>query len=280
MICSFFILRWLSGVPADLIANIAAVSLGVAAAWLFGRAINRRIWSLGEPSKLVIFIAEDSKEFVSKTNVGYVRPATGVGQARALAILAPSLRTAYRSVDLGKVLMPGEGIARDRRSDLITLGGAKNNLVTREIMNALAVRYGLPVPTPAEGLSWIHKMGERPKLYEAEGARTERDVIRDDQIEHDYGVVVKAPNPWNPKTTVIVLYGASTHGTAAAANYFVKRRPGKRPEYFTALVEVNVTGGHNGEPTLLGLYPLKERTSPQTPLGPAAPRDRLFHHLT
>jgi hypothetical protein len=249
----------LSGVPANVIANAIALIIGIAATRLWSKVANRRIWSLDDPSTLLIFVAEDSREFVSKGKANYVRSSTGVGQARALAVIAPSLRTAYREVDFGKVLMSGEGIGRDRRSDLITLGGAKNNLVTREIMNALSARYILPVPSPQEGLSWINEEGGRPKLYEADGGPTDGDLSRDDRIERDYGVIVKAPNPWNPKAAVIVLYGASTHGTAAAASYFVERNVSDRPEHFTALVAVDVTGGYNGEPTLLGLHPLQAR---------------------
>jgi hypothetical protein len=249
----------LSSIPADVIANVVALCIGIGAARLWSKLANRRIWSLDDPSKLVIFVAEDSRELVSKGEAQYVRPSTGVGQVRALAAIAPSLRTAYREVDFGKVLMSSERIGRDLRSDLITLGGAKNNLVTREIMNALSTRYVLPVPTPQEGLSWITREGGRPKLYEAEGGPEDGDLSRDDRIVRDYGVIVKAPNPWNPKASVIVLYGASTHGTAAAARYFVTRKPTSQPMHFTALVTVDVTSGYNGEPALLGLHPLQAR---------------------
>lgn len=85
------------------------------------------------------------------------------------------------------------------------------------------------------------------------------DLTRDGQITRDYGVIVKAPNPWNSKATVILLFGASTHGTAAAATYFVEKRRWRRPKHFTALVQVDVTGGYNGEPTLCALHALKER---------------------
>ena len=249
---------WLSGVPANVVANVIAVAIGVAATRLWGKVAHRRIWSLADPAKLVIFVAEDSMEAVRKGSTSYVRPATGVGQARALALIAPSLRSAYRDVDLGKVLMAGEGIERDRKSDLITLGGAKNNLVTREIMNALSMRYVVAAPSPQEGLAWI-KRGEGLELYEPEGGREGDHVTRNDRIERDYGVIVKAPSPWNPDATVVLLYGASTYGTAAAASYFVEQRRLRRPTHFTALIRVDVTGGYNGKPTLCALQALERR---------------------
>jgi hypothetical protein len=258
MTFAFNPLDWLDGVPANVIANVIALLVGVLATRLVAKLSNRRIWSLRDPGTLAIFVAEDSREFADKNGSSYVRPATGVGQARALATIAPSLRTAYRNVDLGKVAMAGEGIERDRRSDLISLGGAKNNFTTREIMNALSQRYDLPVPSPREGLLWVAEEHRRPLLYEAEGgpATEQAGPLRDDTIRRDYGVIVKAPNPWNPKATVVVIYGASTHRTAAAADFFVSRRRWRRPQHFTALVVVEVTGGYGGEPRLHTMRPL------------------------
>jgi hypothetical protein len=267
MVAAFILLEWLDGVPANVIANVIALLIGVAAAWVWGKFSHRRIWSLHDPSKLVIFVAEDSREYVEKGMTGYVRPSTGIGQVRALAALAPSLRKAYRNVDLGRVILSSQGINRDLLSDLITLGGAKNNLPTREIMNALSARYILPVPSPEEGLTWIAQ-GEEPKLYEAEGGPDDGDPTRDDRIERDYGVIVKAPNPWNPEATVIVIYGASTHGTAAAASYFVDQVSLVRPKHFTALVQADVKSGYVGEPTLFGLQRLQVRPPDSRAIGP------------
>lgn len=119
------VLHWLRDVPGNLVADVVFVSLGAAAAWLSGKVAHRRRWSLGDPSKLAIFIAEDAQELVRKKDASYVRRATGVGQVRALAHIAPSLRKAYRDAALGKLVMSSAGIERDLTSDLITLGGSE-----------------------------------------------------------------------------------------------------------------------------------------------------------
>lgn len=111
---AFFLFEWLDGVPVTVIANLIALAIGVAGAWLWGRLGNRRIWSLRDPSKLVIFVAGDSRELVRKGNVSYMRPATGVGQVRALAAIAPSLRLAYRNAALGRSSCPGRTSERRR----------------------------------------------------------------------------------------------------------------------------------------------------------------------
>jgi hypothetical protein len=208
LIVAFFLFEWLEGVPVTVIANLIALAIGVAGAWLWGRVGNRRIWSLRDPSKLVIFVAVDSREHVRKGNASYMRPATGIGQVRALAAIAPSLRLAYRKANLGKVLMSRSEIGTEAHSDVITLGGGKHNGTTREIMNALSKRYVLAAPTREEGLAWIPKDRTQPKLYEARAGGMDGDL--DGQITRDYGVIVRAPNPWNSKATVILLFGAST----------------------------------------------------------------------
>ncbi len=265
---AFVLFDWLEGVPANVIANMIALAVGFAGSRLWAKAAYRRMWSLHDPSKLVIFVAADAHEEIHKGSARYVRPATGVGQVRALALIAPSLRTAYRRVDLSKILMSDEGMRSELRSDLITLGGAKNNRVTEMIMNKLSTLYELPPPSPGEELSWIDREGARPTSYEATGGTH---LTSDDQVERDYGVMVKAPNPWNPKSTVIVLFGASTHGTAAAAAYFVGQRRWARPDHFAALVEVNVAGGYTGEAILRELRPLEKRAPPATPGGQESP---------
>lgn len=162
LIVAFFLFEWLDGVPVNVIANVIALAIGVAGAWVWGRLGNRRIWSLRDPSKLVIFVAGDSREVVRKGNVSYMRPATRIGQVRALAAIAPSLRLAYRNADLGKVLMSGTDIGTEARSDVITLGGGKHNGATREIMNALSKRYVLATPTREEAWHGSITTGRSP----------------------------------------------------------------------------------------------------------------------
>ncbi|MEA2494614.1 MAG: hypothetical protein QOJ29_2525, partial [Thermoleophilaceae bacterium] len=56
MIEAIFLFDWLDGVPANVLANVIALAIGVAATWLWGKVGNRRIWSLRYPGKLAIFV--------------------------------------------------------------------------------------------------------------------------------------------------------------------------------------------------------------------------------
>lgn len=268
-------LDWLGDVSSNVVANAVAALVGALSVWVWRRTANRRIWSLSDERTVVLYVAEDAREVVTKgrsaddppslseDEVRYVRSATGIGQVRALAALAPSLRAAYRRLDLGVVRMAGEGVAGDQQCDLISLGGAKNSQkATGAILRELSDRYVLASPSRDDWLTWVADDGSE-RRYHAQGATTERyadgSLIREDEIRCDYGLVVKAPNPWNPRATVIVLAGASTHGTAAAASFFVSQRRWRRPKYFTALVRVGVAGGHCGKPECVKLRALRRR---------------------
>jgi hypothetical protein len=269
-------LNWTTDVPANVAANVVALALGVAIGWLYRKVTNQRIWSFADETKVVVYIAESARKVVTKTRapsgagngpseqVSYVRSATGVGQVRALAAVAPSLRTAYRKLDLEKIRMASEGLGGDQKCDLITLGGVKNSArVTGAVLAELDRRFELHGSSNEDWLSWRDDRGDVHD-YEAEGNTYERrdeggQLIQEREIQRDYGLIIKAPNPWNTKTTVVIFAGASTYGTAAAATFFATQRRWRRPKYFEALVEVGVTGGHSGDPQCLHLTKLQRR---------------------
>lgn len=272
-------LDWAGSLPASLATNGVAVLIGLTVGWLYRKASNQRIWSISNESKVVVFVAESARQVVQKkramskegdnppAEVSYVRSATGVGQVRALAAIAPSLRVAYRRLDLEKIRMASEGLGGDQKCDVISLGGVKNSpKVTGAILNELSRRFELRGSSHEDWLAWVDDDGQK-LCYEAEGQSYEKkdpdtgELTNDREIRHDFGLIVKAPNPWNPKSTVIVFAGASTYGTTAAANFFVSQRRWSRPKHFEALVEVGVAAGHSGEPECLHLESLKRRSA-------------------
>lgn len=267
------VLDWFGGVPTEVLGNAAGLIIGALALKLFVALTNRRIWSLRDETRVVLYVAESARTVVTKERapasgndgekVKYVRSATGVGQVRALAALAPSLRAAYRKIDLAKVRMASEGMAGDQRCDLISLGGIKNNRVTNAVQAELERRYVLHGTSQNDWLAWRADDGTE-RHYSAEGSVEERrdddgTLVEDREVSRDYGLVIKAPNPWNPKTSVIVFAGSSTFGTTAAAQFFVEQRRWRRPRHFEALVEVSVRNGHVGDPECLEFEELRRK---------------------
>src|SRR5579859_2966623 len=91
--------------------------------WLSVRLPNRKLWQISNPSSLVVCAATSTS-----TNTGvYRRPATGIGQVRALAVATRSLTQAYhRHLDIQNILLSVDPLHDRIENDLLILGGPKN----------------------------------------------------------------------------------------------------------------------------------------------------------
>jgi hypothetical protein len=87
---------------------------------------NKNLWRIKDPTTMTICVAESTASETGK----YVRPATGIGQVAALAVIAPSIARAYGKIHDGNIKLAARGRPIDRSTDLISLGGGKNNADT------------------------------------------------------------------------------------------------------------------------------------------------------
>ena len=198
----------LGSLTLDIAAGLLLIAMTAVGTRLVQLLPSRRLWRLSRPPQLVICAANSANTETGK----YLRPATGLGQLRALATIAPSLSRAYGSLERASIVLDQALGGAFHEADIISLGGAKNNAVTTDILESLR-RNGVPVPvSEPSSLSWPALSSP---LYEAE--------TRDGTVVKDYGMIVRARSPYQPRRTVVVLAGASTFGTAAAARHFVER---------------------------------------------------------
>jgi energy-coupling factor transporter transmembrane protein EcfT len=123
----------------SLISNLVWLPIGAFLA-LIGyfiqvRLPHRRLWRLGNPANLVICAATSTT-----TNTGvYHRPATGIGQVRALALAIRSLNHAYqRKMDFNNILLSIDHLQERIENDLLLLGGPKNNQVSERFLKTIA----------------------------------------------------------------------------------------------------------------------------------------------
>ena len=98
------------------------------------RMPKKRLWQVKDPSHLVVWSAASTK-----TNTGvYHRPATGIGQVRALTLATRSLNQAYsKKLDVRNILLSDDDIQNSFDNDLLILGGPKNNRVAAEFLDLL-----------------------------------------------------------------------------------------------------------------------------------------------
>lgn len=221
-----------------LTAGVAA-ALGGVSGFLFKRARDkvpaRALWRLHDPKTLSIFVARSFLEHTGK----YYREGTGVGQLRALAAISPSLQRAYGRIDQ-KVLLSSDRVGDTLERDVICLGGGKNNRVTVELLEELRRHYSNVPTSAASAIKWFDGTHDRELIAET----------RDEVIVKDYGLIVAGENPCCAKRRAIVIAGASTYGTIAAARYFVDQGLTSRDAAF-AIVSAKVLDGHVLEPTLV-----------------------------
>src|ERR1700758_1524059 len=84
--------------------------------WIQVRLPGRKLWQLKDPTHLVVCAANSTT-----TNTGvYQRPATGVGQLRALVLATRSLNRTYRSqIDIQNILLSNEPLQERIEHDLL-----------------------------------------------------------------------------------------------------------------------------------------------------------------
>ena len=191
---------------------------------LGARTASRRRWTLAAPERMRICIAASPDVETGE----YRRPSTGIGQAVALALIAPSIARGWRDVDIQSVYFPHELPGQDLESDLILLGGPKTNDQTRSALHELSARLG----ATQEG-SVIVAGGQR-----FEGSSDSN------SIESDYGLVIRTSNPFSPKHRIIILSGSHTYGTVAAARFLVESPEARRSGDLVVVVRSRIRSGH------------------------------------
>ncbi|HEY7950048.1 MAG TPA: hypothetical protein VID51_04345 [Solirubrobacterales bacterium] len=202
---------------------------------------SRRLWGISDPSRVVISVAHSAASHTGK----YIRPATGIGQVRALALLMPSLKRAYSDLEIRNIYLSSESLLDRLECDLICLGGSKNNRVTADLLDRLG--SSCPISMDGSEISW--REGSESETYEG--------TIENDQVIDDFGLIIRTRNPFNrskDRRSVIILAGSHTYGTIAAARYFCEELGSplrRRPRSFVALVQAQVRDGYPASPKLI-----------------------------
>lgn len=166
------------------------------------RQPSRRAWRYTDPSKLVIVVSSSATVDTGE----YKRPTTGIGQIRALAILAPSLTRAYQRMDLERIRMSAQHLGHELENDLLILGGPKTNECAKRMFDRLAPR--LPFTMTGSVIDW--------------GGTRYEGSVRDQAVTRDVGYIVRAANPISPRHRIVMLGGSHTYGVVAAARWFTE----------------------------------------------------------
>lgn len=220
----------------SLLMAVIGALLGVlfprVASWIGTAIPTKNLWQIGKPEELVVIVSdstippwersqstrESSKQSPRDKNVQYPnrRPTTGIGQVRAFAYAVDSLKKAYGNLKLENLFMSTDALNdRLNGNDLLLLGSPKTNEIAGRFLRK--IKDYQPAIQSGSNIYW-REDGEWKEFVGKE---------KNGHVETDYGLIVRANNPFAPdntceKQTVVLFSGSHTYGTAAAARYFVQ----------------------------------------------------------
>jgi len=204
---------------SSLISDVIIFLLGVILSRLFHIVTftipSRRVWGLKSPKELVVCCANS----VITDTGEYHRPATGIGEARSLSLLATSLSQTYGKIDFSKFYLSTDQIHKYIENDLIILGGDKTNELASRLLRIIEKEQ----PLKMKGCDFYWRKNNNG-IWIDEGAENFRGNTFDYDVVSDYGVIVRVKSPFSslPKT-VILLAGSHTYGTLAASKFFTEK---------------------------------------------------------
>jgi hypothetical protein len=235
---------WDSGLDV-LVQSVLAVAITLFSVFV----MPRRLWRLHGVRR-----PEDVKLLVSQRVPERMRshalPVVGMGQLQAVGALAPSLVRSYGWRWRGPLsIRPGlpKLEARDLAENLILVGGASHNDVTRRFLeksvDILGVEQRINPHVSGDCLSVRDVNGDWKSF---EGRPLDGTI---GEITETFALIARMPNPWDERgrTQCVLLAGVHTYGTGAAASYFVRQwwKPAWRGRSgVRAILHVTVEDGH------------------------------------
>ncbi len=185
----------------------------------------RKIWNFRQGGVRIILSS-------LKGECDHYGNATGTGEILGLSVLMPILHSVYAPESLAVELSDYSEPKLYERCNLILLGGPKRNHVTKHALKALKEK----------GLLGFEFRDH--KLYDLGSEESYEARFEDGFIKEDFGLVIKAPNPFREDRLLYILAGCRTFGVYAAASILtaheslaaIAERSGE--DYFSGVVKV------------------------------------------
>lgn len=195
---------------------------------------HKWLWKFKRKTPIVICLATSTQVDTGK----YTRSATGIGQVNALSEIMPSIMEGYGHNKKISTRLSADMSVKDLESELILVGGAKNNAYTQRVMDEFFEQSGARY---TDDLNTLEVDGEAIVSTSADG-----------QITKDYGMILRLPNPYTGnRTSITIIAGLHTYGTGAAAKYLVRNMSGLgaiKRKYFLKIIEFEVVQGESIRP--------------------------------
>lgn len=224
--------------------------------WYRAKLPGQKIWQLKNPTNVVICLATSIVQKVKKPDGTYERPATGIGQIRALDLIIRSLRKTYGDKSIHRIVLSHDWSQDYFDDDLVIVGGALNNAIAIKFFEV--ARNLQPAYMPPIGSTIYWRDTKDGKWDDANQEAFEGKIV-DGKVVEDCAVIIRMPNPFTSKSrTILVLCGSHTYGTIAAAKYLAENLlqdlPNIGSKNFSVIVQTPIVLGYPARPKLLKNY--------------------------
>jgi hypothetical protein len=247
----------------EIVINLLAAVLGgvIFALWRTVRIRllfrgDRAFWQpfLTEPFHVVIaeFLSKEVKEFE-------MAGLTGLGEVHALVDLLSRFSNAQLPTGLN-LKVPNESSSAILSDNLIILGGPDVNSAALKVKDAHI--SSVAVERDVMDQNFILDL-ETSKTY-APSKETKRVSGKNVDVVRDYGLIIRAKNPFNPKRNILVISGAYGYGVIAGVQVCLEKAAElhkMHPEGFEAIVKYSMTEGPPGITEIETMRPLTKPKS-------------------
>lgn len=168
---------------------------------------TKRLWRIKNSKELLLCIATSTQIDTGE----YYKPATGIGQVRAIGVVIESLSKAY-SIKIRNILLSIDQVQNQIEKDIIIFGGPKNNSISKLLLEK--IRHLNIVTQDESSIDWLL---QHPK-QSFSGISVKNIVTK------DFGLAIRMKNPFDTRgqTYITLFSGCHTYGIIAVSQYFTK----------------------------------------------------------
>lgn len=179
----------------------------------------------------------DRSEFLAYEPSGVV----GVGDVRAL----DELNEIARRARLRRfVIAFGDALNDEqRRGNLVLLGGIDGNTLSADLMREVGSRIVLMNEDLVNPPVLLDHISNPPLRLQPD--------LREGRVVHDYGVLIRARNPRNPRSWIVIIAGCLGYGTWAGVQLTQSRQLAQAPMEFECIFRVQAEGGSPTQLTII-----------------------------
>jgi hypothetical protein len=148
-------------------------------------------------------------------SAAFPEPTGLVGGGDALALR--EISSYFSKIGLRHKVVYVDEAALDRNDNLILLGGPDVNAVTKDALRLISPQLRLSDPGPGIPME-VQDLAPDSSRQHGDPSRANAEKIYKPSSDSDYGIIIRARNPFNPDRGLIIFAGAYGYGVLGGVN--------------------------------------------------------------